>query len=297
MPMQRPAVSLMPVLVAGLVMIFWGATPVVTKIAVGDIDPLLVALLRTVIAGAVALPIIGAARQPPPKTRRGLLLLAISAASGFIVFPILFTIGQRQTSAMHGGLILAALPLFTGSYAALLDRRSPSRRWIIGCALALAGEAALIGLRAGSAGAPTSLFGDALVLISALLVATGYVAGARLGQQGYRSLATTFWGVALAALAVAPLFAGLVTVEGWPAAHWPAWSAVLFLAVVTSIIGYIGWYWALAAGGIQRIATIQFFQPISGLVLAVLLLGEQFTLPLLAASVAIVAGVTIAQKR
>jgi drug/metabolite transporter (DMT)-like permease len=296
-PMQRPAAPLMPILVAGLVMIFWGATPVVTKIAVGDMDPLLVALLRTLIAGAVALPIIGVARQPPPKTRRGFILLAISAASGFIIFPILFTIGQRQTSAMHGGLILAALPLFTGSYAALIERRLPSRRWVLGCALALAGEAALIGLRAGSAGAPTSLIGDALVLISALLVATGYVAGARLGQQGYRSLATTFWGVALAALTVAPLFAGLVAVEGWPAASWPAWSAVLFLAVVTSIVGYIGWYWALAAGGIQRIATIQFFQPISGLVLAVILLGEQFTLPLLAASVAIVAGVTIAQKR
>jgi drug/metabolite transporter (DMT)-like permease len=287
----------MPILVAGLVMIVWGATPVVTKIAVGEIDPLLVALLRTVIAGAVALPIIGASRQPPPKTRRGFILLAVSAASGFIVFPILFTIGQRQTSAMHGGLILAALPLFTGSYAALIERRLPGRRWILGCALALAGEAALIGLRAGSAGAPTSLFGDALVLLSALLVATGYVAGARLGQAGYRSLATTFWGVALAAMAVAPVFAGLVATQGWPAAQWPAWSSVLFLAVVTSIVGYIGWYWALAAGGIQRIATIQFFQPVSGLVLAVLLLGEQFTLPLLAASAAILAGVTIAQKR
>jgi drug/metabolite transporter (DMT)-like permease len=146
-PMQRPAAPLMPILVAGLVMIFWGATPVVTKIAVGDMDPLLVALLRTLIAGAVALPIIGAARQPPPKTRRGFILLAISAASGFIVFPILFTIGQRQTSAMHGGLILAALPLFTGSYAALIERRLPSRRWVLGCALALAGEAAAGGLR------------------------------------------------------------------------------------------------------------------------------------------------------
>ena len=55
---------------------------------------------------------------------------------------------------------------------------------------------------------------------------------------------------------------------------------MLFLAIVTSIIGYIGWYWALAKGGISRIATIQFFQPISGLILAAILLGEQLTLPL-----------------
>ena len=60
---------------------------------------------------------------------------------------------------------------------------------------------------------------------------------------------------------------------------------------------YIGWYWALAHGGIQRIATIQFLQPFSGLLIAAWLLGEQFTLPLIAASIAILAGVAITQKR
>ena len=65
---------------------------------------------------------------------------------------------------------------------------------------------------------------------------------------------------------------------------------------MTSIVGYVGWYWALAHGGIARIATIQFLQPFSGLVLAALLLGEDFTAPLIAASAAILAGVTIAQR-
>ena len=51
----------------------------------------------------------------------------------------------------------------------------------------------------------------------------------------------------------------------------------LFLAVVTSIVGYIGWYWALDRGGIQRIATLQFLQPLSGFVLAVVVLGDHVT--------------------
>jgi len=72
---------------------------------------------------------------------------------------------------------------------------------------------------------------------------------------------------------------------------------VIFLATVTSIVGYVGWYWALARGGIQRIATIQFLQSISGLILAAWLLGEEFTLPLVIASIAILAGVTITQRR
>jgi drug/metabolite transporter (DMT)-like permease len=295
--MPPPRSALAPIVTAGLIMIIWGATPVATRLAVADLQPLHVGLLRTVFAGVLALPIALALRQPLPKDRRGLLLLVISGASGFIVFPLLYSFGQRDTSAMHGGMILAALPIFTGSYAALVERRRPGARWIAGCVVALLGECALIALRAGAGGAQPTLGGDLLVLLSALLVAAGYVAGARLAQTGYSSLATTLWGVALAAMVSTVIMAASVARGGWPSAGWQSWSAVLYLAGVTTILGYIGWYWALAKGGIARIGTIQFFQPVSGLILAALLLGERMTLPLLAASVVILAGVWIAQRR
>jgi drug/metabolite transporter (DMT)-like permease len=295
--MPTPRSALAPIVTAGLIMIIWGATPVATRLAVADLQPLHVGLLRTVFAGLLALPIALALRQPLPKDRRGLLLLVISGASGFIVFPLLYSFGQRDTSAMHGGMILAALPIFTGSYAALVERRRPGARWIAGCVVALLGECVLIALRAGAGGAQPTLGGDLLVLLSALLVAAGYVAGARLAQTGYSSLATTLWGVALAAMVSAVIMAATVARGGWPSAGWQSWSAVLYLAGITTILGYIGWYWALAKGGIARIGTIQFFQPVSGLVLAALLLGERMTPPLLAASAVILAGVWIAQRR
>ena len=295
--MALPRSSLAPIVAAGLIMVIWGATPVATRLAVADLDPVHVGLLRTVFAGLLALPIALALRQPLPKDRRGFLLLAVSAASGFIVFPLLYSVGQRDTSAMHGGMILAALPIFTGSYAALVERRRPTARWIAGCVIALLGECALIALRAGGGGAEPTLAGDLLVLLSALLVAAGYVAGARLAQTGYGSLATTLWGVALAAMVSAALMAATVARGGWPSAGWLSWSAVIYLASVTTILGYVGWYWALARGGIARIGTIQFFQPVSGLILAALLLGERMTLLLLAASAVILAGVWIAQRR
>jgi drug/metabolite transporter (DMT)-like permease len=295
--MAPPRNSLAPILTAGLIMIIWGATPVATRLAVADLDPIHVGLLRTVFAGVLALPIALALRQPLPKDRRGLLLLIVSGASGFIVFPLLYSVGQRDTSAMHGGMILAALPIFTGSYAALVERRRPTARWIAGCIIALLGECALIALRAGSGGAEPTWGGDLLVLVSALVVASGYVAGARLAQRGYSSLATTLWGVALAAVVSAVIMGADVARGGWPSAGWQSWTAVIYLASVTTILGYIGWYWALARGGIARIGTIQFFQPVSGLVLAALLLGERMTLLLLAASIVILAGVWTAQRR
>jgi drug/metabolite transporter (DMT)-like permease len=88
----------------------------------------------------------------------------------------------------------------------------------------------------------------------------------------------------------------MLAVEGPPRAGAASWAAVLFLAVVTSIAGYVGWYWALARGGIARIAPLQFLQPLSGLVLAALLLGERLTWPLAVGAAAVIMGVAIARR-
>jgi drug/metabolite transporter (DMT)-like permease len=278
-----------------LVMVLWGATPIVTRLALDDLEPLIIATLRTVIGGLLAIALLARARQPLPRDVGSRRLLAISAASGFVVFPVVFTIGQHRTSALHGVMILAALPIFTGLYAALVARRIPAREWLLGCSVALAGEALLIGARGSSAGEAT-LVGDLLVLGAALAVSAGYVAGAMLPARGLSSSATTFWGVLLGAVVLLPLLGGVLIWHGVPHAGATAWTSVAFLAVVTSIVGYVGWYWALARGGIARIATLQFLQPLSGFVLAVLVLGEDFTLVSVIAGIAIVCGVLIAQR-
>jgi len=279
--------------VALAVNIAWGATPVLTRIAVEDLEPLVVAVLRTVLAGLVAVPILAAARTSLPVVTRARGLLFVSAVTGFVAFPVLFTIGQERTSATHAAIILAALPVFTGGYAAVVARRRPSRRWLVGCSVALVGEAGVVAIRSGGGDADPSLAGDLIVLASALVVALGYVAGALLGQQGYRSVSTTFWGVAIGAALVAPLGLGLLAADGVPSADAEAWAAVVFLALVTSIVGYVGWYWALARGGIARVATIQFVQPLSGIALAALVLGERLTAPLGLAAAVVLAGVWI----
>lgn len=281
---------------AGLAVLIWGGSSVATKAAVATLDPGTVALMRTVLAGAAALALIPALRLAPPPAGRARRLLLLSAVCGFIGFPVLFSTGQRLTSALHGGLILAALPIFTGLYAAAFERRMPSRRWAAGCAVALAGEAALIGVRSGPAAAAGSLAGDALVLASALLASLGYVAGGRLAQTGYSSRGATFWGVLLAGAVVLPI-AALRGDLGAVTAHGAApLLCVLYLAVGVSILGYVAWYWALAKGGIARIGMLQFLQPVVGLVLAVLLLGERLTVPLLLAAGCILGGVLLAQR-
>ena len=58
---------------------------------------------------------------------------------------------------------------------------------------ALAGKVGWSRSATGDGGPSATVFGDVLVVLSAMLVSIGYVAGARLGQGGYRRLAATYW--------------------------------------------------------------------------------------------------------
>ena len=129
MPAPSPSrAALIPVAVAIGVMVLWGGTPIVTRLALDDLPPLVVASMRTVLAGLVAIPLLAGMRQRLPSDRGSRTLLGISAAAGFVLFPVIYTVGQQRTSALHGVMILAALPVFTGTYAAIVARRVPRAR-------------------------------------------------------------------------------------------------------------------------------------------------------------------------
>lgn len=285
------------VLAALAAVVLWGASSVATKLAVATLPPLLVALLRTSLAGAAALPLILALRLPPPREaehRRGVALLA---ASGFVAFPVLFSLGQALTSAVHGAMLLAVLPVATGAIASGWNRRWPSFRWWLGCSIAVAGEAVLALGRPGAGGAAGSLAGDALVLLSILFGAWGNVAGGRLQQAGYPARATTLWSAIFATVLLCPALPWAVSGVPWQHVGSAAWAGVAYLALGVTILGYTLWYWALGRGGIARVGLLQFLQPVSGVLLAGLLLGERLAGPALLATAIILLGVGIATQR
>jgi len=280
----------LPVAAAIVVMVIWGGTPLFSKLAASQIDPLLVGILRTVIAAALAFPLAMAARHPLPTDAHDRRLLAFSGVAAFVVFPVLFTVGQNYTSVLHGALILAALPVFTSLFGTIVEQRRVTVIWVTGCLIALSSEAVVIAWRPTGDASTSSIRGDIIVLASALVCAMGYVAGARLSQRGYPATPTTLWGVSLSAVALLPLMAWSLARNGWPQAGVVAWGSVLVLALLTSVLGYIAWYWALGRGGISRIASIQFAQPVFGIALAAIVLGERPAPVVTLAGIGVLAG-------
>ncbi len=273
---------------------FWGATPLATKVAVAGLDPLAVGLLRTLLAGMVALPLILFGRVAPPKSQSGRACLAISALGGFVVFPLLFSYGIQLTTAGHGALLLGILPVLTGLIAALSERRLPGGRWWLGCTIALAGTVLLVGTRFDLSLEDGGARGDLLVLASAVAASAGYVTGARAARET-GAWAVTLWGLVLASFVLLPVLPFVFEWRALAAAGALAWGAVLYMALLCSILAYAAWYWALGQGGIGRIGLAQFAQPLVGVALAVTLLGEAVSWPMVTAAAAILAGVALAR--
>ncbi len=276
----------------GAVIIF-GGSAVATKGAVSSIRAGDVAILRTIIGGAVALPLtlLLGIRLPPSAAQKGLLLL--SGFCGFIAFPLLFTFGVQLTSANHATMILAILPVTTGAIAMTWDGQWPPRAWWFGCAIAFGGEVLLL-YDPASDGGGASISGDLLVALSTLFASLGYVAGGRLQKSGYSSRGTAFWGVGLFALLLLPLTPWVLDFASLQYAGAYAWSGLIYQAIGVTIVAYILWYYALGTGGIARVGLLQFLQPVSGVVLAFVILSETLSLIFLLASALIMFGVILA---
>ncbi len=272
----------------------WAATPAVTKVAVGALDPLAVGLLRTELAAVAALALILAARMAVPRGARLWGGLAVSAVGGFVIFPILFSLGMARTSAGHGALLVATAPLFTGLIAAVLERRAPPGRWWLGATVASAGVIFLVDARLDLGGAGATATGDLLVFLSCIAAAAGYVAGARAARM-LGTWPTILWALVLSGFVLLPALPTAVKEFRAAEAGATLWGALIYLSVVSSILAYGAWYWALARGGIGRIGAIQFAQPLIGLMVAVLALSEALTWPLAIAAALIVGGIALAQ--
>ncbi len=282
-------------LIALLAVILWGDSPIATKLVVADLDPLAVGALRSLIGAVPAAVILAFGRLAFPRSASGRWLLAVSSLSGFVVFPLLFSLALKLTSGSHGGLALALLPITTALIAAIFERRLPHLRWWLGAAVALAGTLLLVDRRFGLSSPGASLEGDLLVLFSCLAASAGYVAGGRVARE-VGAASVTFWGLVLGGLMLLPLTPVLIPSGALTGLSVSAWGALVYLGVMISIVGYLAWYWALAQGDMTRVALIQFLQPGFSLFFAAIVLDEIVTWPLALAGGIIVAGVALAQS-
>jgi drug/metabolite transporter (DMT)-like permease len=238
-----------------------------TRMAVAELNPVLVALGRAVVAALISAALLWWIGAPRP-TRAQLRALIITSLGVVVGFPVLSSIAMRYVPASHGAVVIGVLPLATAVFGALRFGERPSPGF---WAAALAGSAIVIAFALWQGGgglhpADFALFG------AVLAAAMGYAEGGRLSQtMGGQQVIS--WALVLSMPVLLPVTIWL----GWHYgidASARAWIGFGYVSLFSMFIGFFFWYKGLALGGIARVGQVQLLQPFLTLIGAALILGE-----------------------
>lgn len=270
------------------VVIFSGSLPA-TRLAVADFSPLFLTSARAVIAALLGAAMLWGLRQEKPDLR-DIGPLAVVSLGVVVGFPLLTALALQHITAAHSIVFVGLLPLCTAIFGVLRGGERPRPAfWLFSIlgALLVAGFAALQG---GSA----SLTGALLMVAAILLCGLGYAEGAMLSRRlgGWQVIS---WSLLLSL----PLMAVLTLVTlpaAWSGIGGQAWLGLAYVSVFSMLVGFVFWYRGLALGGIATVGQLQLLQPLFGLTLAALLLGEQVAWPMIAVTVLVIACVAGARR-
>jgi drug/metabolite transporter (DMT)-like permease len=255
---------------AFIAVVFWGISFVATKAALHDVSPVTLIFMRSVIGCALLLAIV---RQLPP--RASWPSLALMGFIGIFVHQMVQAYGLTLTSAVHTGWLIAITPIWSAILAAIFMRERFGVWKIAGLVGGTAGALLVItrgDFSAGVLGLPSTR-GDLLILASTVNWAVYSVVGhGTIRELGPRR--ATSGAILFGTLMLTPVF---VIRGGWreiPRLTTPGWTAVLFLGICCSALGYLFWYHALVTVEVSRVAAFLHLEPIVTFIAALFLLHE-----------------------
>lgn len=281
LPAMDINVPLRDLLLGLFVIAIWALNIIVIKVGVEELPPLLITTIRFMLVAALLVPFYPVARAQLP------FLLLLSVTFGSLHFALLF-IGLEHAEAGTGALLVQMGTPFATLLAVvfLKERLGPKR--IVGLLLSFAGIAVI-------AGGPT--LPSPLPLTILLLSALGWAISQLLIKRGppIAPLALAGW-VALFAVPQVALGSWLFESGQWQAikqASWVGWGAIIYTAVMSSIVAYGIWYTLLRRHPINRVIPMTLLTPVFAVGLGALLMGDSLGIHKLIGGGLVVSGIAL----
>jgi len=272
----------------GLVVVVWAVNFIAAKIGLRYLPPLTMASFRVTLAGLAMIPAyficsrLASFRDAQQSRTRGFTMrdgwtFLYLGFFGVVVNQMCFTMGLRYTSVSHAAVIVGMGPLYTLVLAVLFRLEKATGHKIVGMALAFTGIALLASENGISAHSP-SLLGDAITMTGSLGFATYAVLGKRVARQ-YDGLTMAAFNHFAGALIVLPVALHQARQLGpfsrWRAIPWSAWLAVCYMAVLSSALAYIFYFWLLRYLEASQLAAFTYLLPVLATILGIWWLGER----------------------
>lgn len=278
-----------------LTALFWGGNAVAGKFAVGHISPMLLTLLRWLLAFVLIAAIsVRQVRRDWTMLRKHRWLLAALGAFGFTFFNVALYSALNYTSAINVTIEQAGIPMVIFVANLLLFGTPVRAGQIFGFSLSLVGVALTAGHGSFAQLARLEVnFGDALMLLAVLLY-SGYTVALRFRPPvHWQSMMTTL------------TFFALLTAIPMTIWEWASGALMVPDATGIAVVVYTGILPSLAAQvlfikgveyiGANRAGLFINAVPIFGTLLAVALLGESFYPYHAVALVLVLGGIWIAE--
>lgn len=248
----------------------WGIPYLFIRVAVADVDPLIVAFGRTAIGGLLLLPLAMRKRAFRPLLPHWRILLIYTAVE--IIGPwVLLGHAETRLNSSTTGLIIAVVPIVAAIILTVMGLDRLDARRIAGLVIGLAGVGLLVGLDVR--------LDDFVAIGQLLLVVLGYAIGPIIISRRLAdlpSLGVVTVSLLIAAAAYAP-FTPLVWPDQWTA---PAVGSVVVLAVICTATAFLVMFALIAEAGPARMTLITYVNPAVAILLGAIVLGEPLTIGL-----------------
>jgi drug/metabolite transporter (DMT)-like permease len=288
--------SLKPYLAMAALALIWGVSFLLIKVAVHDMSPTVLLLLRSasgllglaVIVKAMGRPLIG----PGWRTRLG--SFAFMAITNAIVPWVAIAWGEERISSGLASILNSTTTLWTAIiiYWAMPSER-PSIVNYIGVVLGFAGVVILVLPDLTTHGVSANFFGTMAVLVASLSYALNAI------YQRTRMRNVSVFDISIGQLAAATVFAIPLAIPSLPSVHvaWQSLAAVLALGAAGTGVAYLLYYFVMNSLGAVRAAGVTFLVPITAVFWGVILLHETVTLAIVVGMVVILAGILLTNLR
>ena len=261
--------------------IAWGSGYVVTRSLLPAESPLWGGVLRALPAGLIVLLL--ARRLPNGSWWWRSLVLGTLNVGGFFV--LVYVAGQRLPSSLAATLMSASAACML-LFAWLLLHRRPRLAAVLGAMVGLVGVAVMLGFDADGA----DPWGVAASLGAMVASSIGFVLTSRWGA-GVPALTMTAWQLIGGSVVLLPV---AVIVEGGPPALTvPSALGFAYLTLIATAVAYAAWFAGLRRLSPGVVGVVGLLNPVTGVVLGVVLAGEAFGAPQIVGVSLVLAGILV----
>ena len=266
-----------------LVACLWGGTFVAGRFLGPELPAMAAAALRFLLASLTLLVfLLLVHRQPWPRLNwRQTAQVCALGLVGIFAYNLCFFYGLSQVSASRASLIVALNPAGIALLAWLLYREHLSPLKLSGIAACIVGAMLVIISRDPNALGSTWGVGQGELLILGCVASwTIYTVCARPMTASIGPLFTVSFSIfaGSAMLLACAWWQGELTISVLSQISAAQWLSLAYLGVLGSALAYIWYYAAIARIGAMRSGAFIALNPLSAVLLSVLLLGEQINL-------------------